>query len=62
MKNQKFRDIESGEIVTTNDLREIYDNDETLRSEYESFSVYLRCCMTREGGTLELVKEEENRK
>ena len=27
--------------------------------EYETFSIYLKCCMTAEGGTLEPVKENE---
>lgn len=55
----KFYDIEEGRIVTADELRAVYESDPVLQSEYETFSIYLKCCMTAEGGTLEPVKEKE---
>ena len=54
----KFYDIETEKTVTLDELREIYENDNTLREEYETFTIYVKCCMTSEGGTLEIIREE----
>lgn len=48
-----FYCIESQELVSESELREIWDNDPDLREEHENkFFYYLRCCQSHNGGTL----------
>ena len=58
MKNTTFIDIETGELVTVEQLETEFNS---LRSEQPdehnySFSEYIRNCLTRYNGTLEIVR------
>lgn len=58
---KKYRDIDSGEIITVDQLAAEYiDNLKRCPSEYAhiSFSEYIANCMTYNGGTLETVQEK----
>lgn len=51
---ETYRDTETGEIVTTNDLWSIWAETPDLWPEYgHQFGQYINACMTRQGGTLE---------
>lgn len=55
----RFYDCETQEFVTFDELREIFEADETLQTEYESLAAYVKCCDVSEGGTLIPVPETD---
>ena len=60
---KEYRDIESGEIITRDQLFEEYiENLKASPSEYMhiSFPEYIANCMTYNGGTLEMIRPKIN--
>lgn len=50
--NRVFHDTETDRDITISEIGKIYD-EEIDKEEYETFGIYLACCMSWNGGTLE---------
>ena len=55
---KKYYDIDHDILYTESELKRIYDNDNELHKEYDSFVQWLNACLTINNGSLEPVADD----